>query len=435
MRSEDPSNTKMVRKHPVRILFLEDSPADVELCLRELKKAQLEVRADVVQTQEEFVEKLLEKPHDVILSDYRLQSWTGMDALDLLREHSLDIPFIIVTGALGEEMAVECIQKGVADYVLKDRLARLPVAICRALEEKYVREEHQRSEALLRQSEARFRTLADTIASAVFIHQGTQCRYVNRAAVEITHYTQEELLKLSSWDLIHPDSRELVIDQALKCAGGDLSATRYEIKILTKEGEARWLDVTMGKMEFDGRPAGMITAFDITERKRAEEEIRYLVAFDPLTGLANYRRLLEVFDAEIKRWERTGRSFALLLLDLDGLKKINDSRGHLTGSRALCRLAHNLRLQCRAIDIAARHGGDEFAIILPETDAAGARSLARRVAERLTNDGEEPRLSFSFGVAVCPLDGKTIDDLLGVADRALYAMKAGGGGGALALSA
>ena len=416
-----------MRKRPVRILLIEDNPADVELCLHELKKAQLEVRVDVVQTPEECAERLCEKPYDIILADYRLQHGTGMDAFALLREQGHDIPFILVTGALGEEKAVECIQKGVADYILKDRLARLPVAVCRALEEKYVRDERQRAEALLRESAAKFSTLAETIASAIFIHQGTQCRYANRAAEGITGYSREELLSMSSWDLIHPDSRELVIEKAVKRIGGDQSAARYEVKILTKQGEARWLDVTVGKIEFDGHPAGLTTAFDITERKRVEEEIRHLVASDPLTGLANYRRLLNVFDAETQRSGRTGRCFALLLLDLNGLKKINDSHGHLVGSRALCRLAHVLRLQCRVVDTAARHGGDEFAIILPETDDDGARNLALRVAERLANDGEQPPLSFSFGVAVYPRDGKTIDELLGAADRGLYEMKADGG--------
>jgi len=428
MINEGESTRKAVRKRPVRILLIEDSADDVEFCLRELKKAELESRFDVVQTPEEFADRLGAKTYDIILADYALQHWTGMDAFDLLCKEGRDIPFVLVTGALGEEKAVECIKNGVADYILKDRLARLPVAICRALEEKYLRDERQRAETLLRESEAKFRTLAETIASAIFIHQGTQCRYVNRAAERITGYSREELGAMSSWDLVHPDSRELVIEQAFKRFGGDQSASRYETKILTKQGEARWLEVTVGTIELDGRPAALTTAFEITERKRAEEEIRHLVASDALTGLANYRRLLDVFDAETKRSGRTGRSFALLLLDLDGLKRINDTHGHLVGSRALCRLAHTLRLQCRAIDTAARHGGDEFAVILPEAEMEGARSLARRVAERLANDSEEPPLSFSFGVAVYPHDGETIDDVLGAADRALYTMKTSGGG-------
>ena len=427
MIESESGKPKMI-KRPLRILFLEDVPADAELCLRELKKARMSFLVDIAQTPEEYLAQLQQKPYDVILADYGLRDWTGMDALHLLREQGQEIPFILISGALGEEMAVECVREGVSDYVLKDRLGRLPIAISRALEEKLVSDERRRAESQLRESEAKFRTLAETIASAIFILQGTQCLYANRAAEVITGYSREELLNVSSWDLLHPDSRQFVIDQALKRFGGDPLASRYEIKIITKQGEARWLDVTVGKIEFNGTPAGLTTAFDITERKQAEEEIRHLVACDPLTGLANYRRVLDVFEAEAERSRRTQRGFTLLLLDLDGLKKINDTRGHLVGSRALCRLAHGLRLQCRAVDTAARIGGDEFALILPETDAEGAKKLASRIAEQLARDQEQPPISFSYGEAVFPHEGERIDEILAAADRALYQMKGHGGG-------
>lgn len=157
----------------------------------------------------------------------------------------------------------------------------------------------------------------------------------------------------------------------------------------------------------------MSVIVDITERKRAEEQIRPLAVTDPLTGLANYRRLLGILDSEIKRHGRTGRSFAVLLLDLDRLKKINDAHGHLVGSRALCRVANILRIHCRAIGTAARYGGDEFVLILPETESTAAVQVAQRVSEQLNSDGEEPSISVSIGIAVYPQDGRMIDELLG----------------------
>ncbi len=159
------------------------------------------------------------------------------------------------------------------------------------------------------------------------------------------------------------------------------------------------------------------------ERRRAEELVRNLAVTDPLTGLANYRRLVDVLDAEIRRFGRTGRTFAVLLLDLDGLKGINDRHGHLTGSRAICRMADILRVHCRDIDTAARYGGDEFALVIPEAGPKEAMHVVQRIRERAAQDAEAPPISVSIGAAVYPVDGDTRDALLGAADGALYEMK------------
>jgi len=145
---------------------------------------------------------------------------------------------------------------------------------------------------------------------------------------------------------------------------------------------------------------------------------------DPLTGLANYRRLLDVLENETERTDRSGRPFAVLLLDLDGLKTINDSYGHLVGSRAICRVADILRIHCRAIDTAARYGGDEFALVLPESQEDEARRVVDRIRQVMANDDEPPRVSASIGLAVYRGDGERIEQLLSEADQQLYAEKA-----------
>jgi diguanylate cyclase (GGDEF)-like protein len=162
----------------------------------------------------------------------------------------------------------------------------------------------------------------------------------------------------------------------------------------------------------------------VAERRAVEDRLRQLAVSDPLTGLANHRQLAYAVDAEIKRSQRTERGFALVLLDMDGLKPINDHYGHVVGSLALCRVAVALFGSCRGVDTAARFGGDEFALVLPETDVAAAWHVARRIAQRVAQDGEEPALSVSIGVAVYPRDGDTVDDLLAAADRSLYESKA-----------
>lgn len=162
----------------------------------------------------------------------------------------------------------------------------------------------------------------------------------------------------------------------------------------------------------------------LVENARVFDRVHQLASSDPLTGLGNYRCLLDVLEAEVHRSSRTGRTFAVVLLDLDGLKRINDHYGHLVGSKALCRLANILRGNCRSIDTATRYGGDEFALILPETDERAAQEVAARICDRVAADAGVPRLSVSVGVAIYPQSGLKIEQLLAGADEALYAMKA-----------
>ena len=162
----------------------------------------------------------------------------------------------------------------------------------------------------------------------------------------------------------------------------------------------------------------------LLDNARLFEQVQHLAVSDPLTGLANYRRLLDVLESETERTNRNGRSFAVLLLDLDGLKKINDTYGHLVGSRALCRLADTLRIHCRAIDTAARYGGDEFALVLPESQESEAQLVAGRIREVLAADTETPPLSASIGISIYNGDGERIEKLLSEADQHLYAEKA-----------
>jgi len=161
----------------------------------------------------------------------------------------------------------------------------------------------------------------------------------------------------------------------------------------------------------------------LLDQARLFDQVRTLAVSDSLTGLANYRRLISVIEAELDRSRRTQRPFSVALFDMDGLKAINDQYGHLTGSRAIVRLGKILRNHSRAIDTAARYGGDEFAIVLPEAGKDIATRIVSRIRERMVADTEAPAISASAGVAAFPEDGDTPEKLLAAADRALYRMK------------
>src|SRR6266700_1968212 len=129
----------------LRVLLVEDNPADIELVSRELRRGGFDLTMDVVETEEEFTARVRSNSYQVVLADYNLPQWRGLEALNVLRNEKLDIPLILVSGALGDVSAVECIKQGAMDYVLKDRLARLPVAVLSALQEKRLRDERQRA--------------------------------------------------------------------------------------------------------------------------------------------------------------------------------------------------------------------------------------------------------------------------------------------------
>jgi diguanylate cyclase (GGDEF)-like protein/PAS domain S-box-containing protein len=409
----------------VRILFVHRSAADVELCLYELRRARLTVSSDVVVTPEQFAERIRSETFDLIVAEYPSTNWKKTQALDLLGGLKKDIPLIYLAYGLKRETAAEFILKGAADCIEMDRIGHLPVAVHRALESKALRDQRDHAEKELRRSQARYRALAGNLIYGI-CRCSADGRFleVNEAMMRMLGYESiEELLAL---DLM----RDIIQDPARRAQL--LGQSREDARVDPIETEWKRKDHAVLKVRLTGREVvkeqgGLesyeIIAEDVTRQLELEEHLRRQAASDSLTGLANYRRLVDVLDTEIRRSKRTNRKFAMLFFDLDGLKRINDRHGHMVGSQALCRLADILCSCCRDIDTPARFGGDEFAVILPETDAHAATLVARRICESVANDGKGPRLSVSFGVAVYPQNGNTIENLLCEADSALYAMK------------
>ena len=277
----------------------------------------------------------------------------------------------------------------------------------------------------MRHSEAHYRALVENPTYGI-CHFDVDGRFldVNEALVAMLGYgSKEELMavNLATEIIRDPIERAQLFESYRQTGHVDL----IEVEWKRKDGTPMKVRLSGRQVDIEqGAPHGCeVIVEDVTAQRASDDHLRHLAATDALTGLANYRRLSETLETEIKRSDRTARAFAVLLFDLNGMKRINDSHGHLAGNRALCRLADIFRSSCRSIDTAARYGGDEFAIILPETGAKEADAVGRRICEHLSNEREEPLLSASVGMAVYPEDGTTIETLFQAADRALYKMK------------
>jgi diguanylate cyclase (GGDEF)-like protein/PAS domain S-box-containing protein len=421
------ARNKQSGRHPLlRLLFTHCDGADVKRCLRELQYANIQVKSDMVETSEEFVHQLHSESYDIVVAEYSRPNWKGLQATDLISQGQQNhIPLIFLTRRMRRETVAELITKGAADCIEMDHIGHLPVAIRQALIENNLREERDRAEKMLRHSEAQYRALVGNLTYGI-------CRCtmdgafadVNQALATMLGYSsKEELLELNR--LMPTICDPLRLAQLLCNYCESDRADAVEVDWTRKDGGTIKIRLTGRRVgtEENALDGYEVIAEDITKQRALEDHLRQQAAKDPLTGLANYRHLVDVLDGEIKRSRRTTREFGLLLFDLDGLKQINDVHGHVVGSQALCRVADALVMGCREIDTPARFGGDEFALVLPETSLDAANFVARRICESIANDGGEPKISVSVGVAIYPADGERIDALLSSADATMYLMK------------
>src|ERR1700730_12542042 len=340
-------NRPASRRLPLRILFIHSNAAHVELCVQELNRAHFNVSAEVVLTPEQIAGQLNSNHYDVILADYPTSQWQGPQALEALHLRDRQIPCIFLSDTMQPETVAELITEGAADCIGMDRLTHLPVAIRRALNDNHLREERDQTEKRLRHSEARYRALVGNLNYGM-CRCNTKGDFldVNQALVTMLGYpSRAELLavNLAADILCDPSKRAHLLGQSVELD----SAAALEIEWKRKNGTTLRVRLSGRKVADEGETDSYeIIVEDVTQQRKLEDHLRHQAATDPLTGLANYRHLVETVDLEINRTERTGREFALLFLDLDGLKKINDRCGHLVGSQALCRLADVLCI-CR----------------------------------------------------------------------------------------
>ena len=365
---------------PLRVLLVEDTEDDATLLLLELRHGGFEPYIVRVQTAAAMKAELLGRSWDVVISDFSLPSFTGFEALRVLQGSGVDVPFILVSGTIGEEVAVEAMRAGADDYVMKARLQRLPAAVERELREAEARAAHREAQKTL----IALRKAVDSLPVGVTI-TGTEgtILYTNPAEHALHGYEPNELVGKEGRSLMPPEfTRRLTVDQMR-----NLRSWKRERLNVRKDGSvfpAQLIsDVVLGT---GGEPLGIVTICeDISERKLIEQQMFRHAFYDDLTGLPNRALFLERLGRAVAR--SRGRSepiYAVLYLDLDRFKLVNDGLGHHIGNQLLVAIARRLEQCLRPADTVARLGGDEFTILVEDLkDTEDAIQLAERVMAEL----------------------------------------------------
>jgi len=258
------------------IVVVEDNIEDYEIIVYELKKGNFTFEPVRVENEKEFISHLANVKADVVLSDYNLPKFSGMRALELTRQYSPLTPFILVSGAVGEEAAVEMLKAGCVDYVMKEKLTRLPSAVLRALHEADLEREQKITVDALKESELRFRRLADNSPSLIWMSDVNNERtYVNKGWLEFTGRAIEEALGSQWINFVHPNDSESLL-RTLDASKLQRSQFEIEYRLQRKDGIYRWmLDRGTPNILPNGQCFGYIgSCLDITDRKMVEQSLR-----------------------------------------------------------------------------------------------------------------------------------------------------------------
>ncbi|HWL71924.1 MAG TPA: EAL domain-containing protein [Geminicoccus sp.] len=285
-------------------------------------------------------------------------------------------------------------------------------------------------------SEERWRRLIDTAPDAILMHEDGVVALANQSALRIlAARSADDLVGRRLMELIAPEGGPSFARQLARAEDEEIVTDPAATAIMTLDGRRVEVEITTSALREGGRQAFQTVLRDVTDRRRAEAEIKRLVHHDGLTGLPNRTLLLDRLESAMARAVRDGRHGALMLLDLDQFKDVNDTLGHPAGDRLLQIVADRLRRTLRGTDTLARLGGDEFAIVQTDLSSSnganGAAVLAQKaldaIAQAITIDDHDLFITSSLGVTLFPVDASSPDQLIKNADLALYRAKAEGG--------
>jgi PAS domain S-box-containing protein len=262
---------------PLRVLMIEDLEDDALLLIRTLRKSGYEPKAERVQTAEDMTLALFNHPWDIILCDFHLPGFSGIDAIALLKKMDIDIPLIIVSGAIGEEMALDCIHRGASDYIMKGNLARLGLAVQRALEKKEMRARQKQDEEALRRSEEKYRTILESIGDGYYeVDLAGNFTFFNDALCRIWGYSQEELMGMNDRAYVDPKTAKQLYQAYRKVYETGEPGKLFDYEIINKDSTRKVVQSSFTLLKDTG---GKVIGFrgivrDITELKQLDKELQ-----------------------------------------------------------------------------------------------------------------------------------------------------------------
>ena len=414
---------------PLNVLLVEDSEDDAILTRRQLSQAGFELHCERIDSARLMQAALDAHSWDVVISDYHMPGFSGSAALKLLQATGLDIPFVIVSGAIGEEIAVELMRAGAHDYIMKGNLARLAPAIERELREAGERRARRVAEADLRLAAKVFE---GSVEGILITDKNGRILRINQAFLDITGYGEDEAIGQRP-RMLQSGRHDEAFFRHMWASLTETGSWQGEIWNRRKNGEIypEWLTISAVSDE-SGQVTHYIGGFtDLSQQKQAEEHIQHLMYYDALTNLPNRALFRDRFQHCMLRTRRSNDHTAFIHLDLDRFIKVNDTLGHAVGDQLLLQVGQRLSKTIRPMDFVARLGGDDFAMAVP---ALMTRAEVEDFLEKIIDVFAEPfciakREIFlvpSMGAVMYPDDASSYDELACYAETALqYAKRLG----------
>lgn len=410
----------------LKLLVLEDMPTDAELMQAELVKAGMNVQMQVVTSEPRFQSELEKAKPDIILSDYNVPGFGGLEALALRNRLAPNVPFIFVSGSLGEERAVGTLKAGATDYVLKDRMARLPAEITRALDEKRQKEEHVRVAAALEAEKQLVRAVFDTTKAAiVVVGMDGRVLHANPTALLLVDLPGTDVHGKDFWQVFVRQEQSSKCQEQVQNGLAADSTNQGVCHFSTLSG--RNILWSMSRLPASGSSEGglVLAGIDMTDRERAEERLYFLDNFDSVTNLPNRKLLLQQLSQYCQNVHNQNHMLLVtLMIGMGRIREIHDSYGEKVVNSLLLDVVQRLRVWQVKRELLARVSENTFALVFEVDDESDLMSVIPRILQELNEpvevDGKSWVLPANGGVAIYHRDAQDPAALLHAAEAALH---------------